>query len=100
MNNQERAELIFQQHMRDHSCWVNRSLIAAQLDEACMDAMDQIHKIDAEVRDRQIVIMRKQGYAEGFRAAKEKAKGIAEGQGGIWRDVGKVIAQRIGNLQP
>ena len=43
--------------------------------------------------------LRDQSYAEGFRAARDKAKGIAEEYMDEQR-IGEAIAQRIGDLQP
>ncbi len=95
MNAKERAEKIIKGQPLGTTLDEAVKFCAAQIEEAEREQAESDSMKHAEV----LMGTYSKACAEGFRAAREKAKGIAEEYLDEGR-IGEVIAQRIGEMEP
>ncbi len=122
MDSKERAEKALPDILLEHlpKGWIVslRRDIAAQIEEAQRGAYEQFRKdyrwacqcqnvdcqLEAEIISRGARKLEQKGYAEGFRAAREKAKGIVLDWDRVhahdMMTMQEQIAKRIGEMEP
>lgn len=98
MDAKERAEKIYKEGPSIKN-WPREEYIdyiAAQIEEACAEAVRKF-VLEAVENDSRLNEFRKQYRLEGYRAAQEQAKGIAEEYSSVG---GRGIAKRISAMEP